>query len=579
MPRLRSLSAPLFMVVLSCCIVGADLTCAQSAKPPEKESDIIRGTVLNGLTHQPIGRALVYSQDNRFGTLTDSSGHFECKIPPPRVQNKNEGTGSFETSIGRFPPEDSNRPYFLMARKPGFIIDENNPISLLVPGQKEVTIYLVPGARIVGHVSLGGTEISERIQVEIYRRQVRQGVARWIRADNFTTWANGEFRFAELPPGAYKLFTRELMDLDPLTFDPRGQLYGYPPVYFPNAINFASGSVIQLSAGMTFDATLSPIRHEYYPVEAGIANLPEGAPVNVEVSVAGQGGPGYSLGYYPQLQKIRGLLPDGMYTLELSSSGTPGESGSMDIVVKGGAVSEGTVTMVPNAPINVTVTENFTSADQSEVDLPPGPAGQSQRRPRDYLDVNLEPADEFGRGGGASLRPPTGPEDGSLAIDNIWPGRYWVNVQSGRGYVASIKSGETDLLRHPLVVPPGGSADPIEVTMRDDGAQIEGTIEGAPLNPVSPSLGFTRVGNLVYLIPQPESSGQYKKVNVSPDGTFYAHQIPPGDYRVLASGQPQLEVEYRNEETMRQYHSEEQVIRLVAGQKQELRLHVVAGGD
>jgi len=33
----------------------------------------------------------------------------------------------------------------------------------------------------------------------------------------------------ELSAGSYKLLTHELLDRDPLTFNPRGQLFGYPP--------------------------------------------------------------------------------------------------------------------------------------------------------------------------------------------------------------------------------------------------------------------------------------------------------------------------------------------------------------
>ena len=52
--------------------------------------------------------------------------------------------------------------------------------------------------------------------------------------------------------GTYKIFTSELMDRDPITFDPRGQLYGYAPIYYPAATDFASASAITLEAGKTF---------------------------------------------------------------------------------------------------------------------------------------------------------------------------------------------------------------------------------------------------------------------------------------------------------------------------------------
>src|SRR5258705_2306394 len=44
--------------------------------------DSVHGTVINGRTHEPIARALVYTPDNRYATLTDDRGHFEFKFPP-----------------------------------------------------------------------------------------------------------------------------------------------------------------------------------------------------------------------------------------------------------------------------------------------------------------------------------------------------------------------------------------------------------------------------------------------------------------------------------------------------------------
>jgi len=78
--------------------------------------------------------------------------------------------------------------------------------------------------------------------------------------------ANGEFRFANLRKGDYKVFTNELLDRqDLLTFDPRGQLYGYPTGYYPAAADFEEASIIHLNGGESFPVSLTPSRREYYP--------------------------------------------------------------------------------------------------------------------------------------------------------------------------------------------------------------------------------------------------------------------------------------------------------------------------
>ena len=52
-----------------------------------------------------------------------------------------------------------------------------------------------------------------------------------------------------------------------------------------------------------------------------------------------------------------------------------------------------------------------------------------------------------------------------------------MHVNTQLGYVAAVNSGGLDLLHNPLVVPLGGTSSPIETTLRDDGATVEGTIE------------------------------------------------------------------------------------------------------
>ena len=580
---LRSLSALSLGFALLCCSGDVGLLCARPNATPEAESDTIRGTVLNSVSHEPVGRALVYSPDNRFATLTDSAGHFEFTVPSSESDRRSERPELFSGPTTTSPTQQTRAPIFLMARKPGFLSNQNSsqftPPMLVSPGQKDITIYLVPAGLIAGRVTVSGSDSPEKMEVEIYRRQVQNGSARWASAGTFRTWSNGEFRFPELTPGTYKLFTHELMDRDPLTFNPRGQLYGYPPVYFPGANSFAAGSPIQLSAGKTFKADISLTRREYYPVEIGIANAPVGAPVGVEVSAGGEGGPGYSLGYNPQQQKIQGMLPDGMYTVKAVSFGQSGATGTVDISVKGAAATDYILTMSPNASISVNATEEFTSTEGNGDGPQSGSFEVNPGRRGRYLQLRLEPANEIGQQNGAGLRQPNGPEDESLVLENVQSGRYWVRVDSARGYAASIKCGETDLLQQPLVVPAGGSSDPIELTMRDDGAQIDGIIENVPASPGQSPIQAAQLPAHVYLIPSPDSTGQFRELWASPDGHFSWRQIPPGDYEVLAFDRPQPELEYRNEKAMRKFHAQEKFIRLLAGQKEELRLRMISGSD
>jgi hypothetical protein len=226
------------LVLVALAVLGS--ICAQGASGQGQADDqrVVHGTAVNAVTHEPIGRALVYSPDNRFATLTDSEGHFEFTLP--KIRPDQEGI----SSLG-----------LLMARKPGFLDDPNHGTQTPVSPGRELTISLLPEALIKGRIVLSGNDSAIGIDVQLVSRQVLEGLPHWQLISTIQANSNGEFRFAELLPGTYKLVTRELLDDDPATTVPGGQLYGFPPIVYPGVTDFAAGSTIQLAAGQTFRRT------------------------------------------------------------------------------------------------------------------------------------------------------------------------------------------------------------------------------------------------------------------------------------------------------------------------------------
>jgi hypothetical protein len=147
-----------------------------------------------------------------------------------------------------------------------------------------------------------------------------------------------------------------------------------------------------------------------------------------------------------------------------------------------------------------------------------------------------------------------------------------------------------DLLREPLVVAEGASSPSIEITMRDDGAQIDGTIEGADpaltaTNVLTASLygvnppGAHTMFAYVYCVPMADSPGRFTEAVASPDGAFTALNLPPGSYRVLAFKRPQADLEYGDVNAMRSYEAKGQVVHLTGGQTEHLTLQLTSIGD
>jgi hypothetical protein len=576
----------MFLVLLVVGCISAQQASAQGLQPDNGQHSV-RGIVVNSVTHEPIGRALVSSSNNRFAMLTDSEGHFEFTLPKVDSENESGFAGDGQplrmmslVGAGTFP--------WLMARKPGFLDDPNQGRQVEASPGSELTISLMPEALIQGRVLLSPTDPAFGVNVQIFSRQVQEGIPRWIPGISVQANSNGEFRFAELLPGSYKLVTHELMDNDPAATDPGGQLYGFPPVYHPSVTDFAAASTIQLTAGQTFHADISLVRQPYYPVRIPVLNGDANSGMNITVSPQRRRSPGYSLGYNAEKQRIEGLLPNGSYLVEVATSGPNAASGAVNIAVAGVPVDGPGMTLTGNNSISVHVKEEFSATDWNG-------SGSTMvngrtillRGPRLYLQVIAEAADDFEQRGGW-IRPPTGPNDDSLVIENLASGRYWLRLSSSRGYVAAATMGGVDLLHEPFVVA-GGSSTPIEITMRDDNAEIEGTVAGI-------TTGATAAGGqaypsaysgptvwtqsaFVYCVPLPDSPGQFLQLAASSDGKFEYGMVAPGTYRVMAFRNAQPNLAYRDPEAIRAYETKGEVVHLSAGQKVNIQLQIISGSD
>jgi len=562
-------------VALSVCFAENFRTAAQGRKSEKEDSYTIRGTVVNSVTHAAIGRALVFSTDNRFAKMTDDQGHFEFKVPQQGEQTRPSGpvAGSGFSSLGVVPQGGTTYfSIFFMARKLGYLQRENGEEGTQVElgASSEITLSLMPEALITGRVNLPTNDGTDKIQVEIYQRQVHEGRAQWLSAGAMQTRANGEFRFANLHAGDYKLFTNELLDRDLLTFDPRGQLYGYPPVYYPAAADFEDASIVHLKAGETFPASLTPSRREYYPVKVNVLNSALGAGYNTEVRLQGHRGPGYSLGYNQNESTIQGTLPNGNYTVELVKYGENSATGKLNFSVNGAAVEGLSLILVTSNSIEVRVKDERTKSANAQ-------SGFLRN-----FGVMLVPRDEFDAANPVSIQPAKNPEDETIVFANVSPGSYWVRAgEIPWGYVAAISSGARDLSRQPLVVEFGAATPPVEITIRDDGAQIHGNVENWPKEQRPAVIhAFSRSGQaVVVFLPMADSTGQFRQTSISSNGDFSLLQVPPGEYRVIAFDRRPEDLEYESAEAMQKYQSNGQLLRVVADQNEHLHLALNSGSE
>ena len=524
--------------------------------------------MINSVTQAPVPRALVHSGDNRLAMMTDAEGRFEFNLPKDE-----DHTGG--NSFNRVANGNSLTHFgiWLMARKPGFLEDPS-PRRGDQPTDGDLIIRLIPEALIKGKVTLSDSEGLSGMTVQIFLREVVEGLPRWQPGPIVRTNSAGEFRFAELRAGEYKVVTHELRDDDPLT-RVAGEEFGYPPVYYPGAPDFASAATITLAPGQTVEADLSPVRQRYYSVKIPVTN--EGLP-GINVAVLAHQGPGYSLGFNPGTKQIEGFLPNGSYVIQGDVHGPDPLSGAVNLRVNGAAVEGSPMTLIPNNPIRVEVKEEFTDTTWSgSMSWSDGKKTFSLRGPRLYVQPRVDSADDFPMMRGGSLRPPSGPNDESLVLESLPPGRYWLRLNTSRGYVASARMGSLDLLQRPFVITPGASAR-IEIELRDDGGQIEGTVSG--LADRSTNTGETpETTPWVYCVPLPDSPGQFQQGAVSEDGKFSFSMMAPGSYRVLAFARPKLRLPYRDADAMRPYETKGVVVHVAASQKLNVQVPLIPNDD
>ena len=529
------------------------------------EAKAIRGTVINSVTQEPIPRALVTSTNERFATLTDSSGHFEFTIPKAQNDASTPVNGVF-ISAGL----SHRNEVWLNARKPGFFNNQERYLPSVV--DKDNIISLIPEAIIKGHISLSTGDPAAGVSVQIYSHQVANGFFRWTQGAVTRTDSAGEFRFAELVGGNYKIATHEFMDADPQAAVSGDERPIFPPSYFPGGSDFASGADIDLQAGQTAEANLTLTLQRYYPIRIPVAG--NDANVPLLVTLKGPHGPGFDLGYNASERRIEGSLPNGTYIVEVICGGPSQSAASVTITVQGAPTDGPVLALAHFATIPVVVKEEFNNKVwNGSVFMGVGGRTFAINGPRRYLNISVETVDDFSAFRGGAIRPPTGPNDVGMELDNLAPGKYWINVNTSRGYVASATSGSTDLLHEPLKVVSGANS-PIEVTLRDDAASLDGNIAKS-----SGQQAVIAPGTTVYVVPLPDSSGQFQQTGISPDGKFELQNLPPGSYRVLAFATSQKALPYRDVESMKAWEGKGQVVRLTAGQKTSVQIPLVEPGN
>jgi hypothetical protein len=336
-------------------------------------------------------------------------------------------------------------------------------------------------------------------------------------------------------------------------------------VYYPDARDFAGAGQIRLSAGQpgaaNFNLTLEPFQTVtaaglFRGNGTGGATAPSGPLAADVLDPAGHPLP-YIAQYDEASHEIQAMLPDGTYTLLLRGFRNPelgseinshssrairraGASvGSVDFTVAGHPLTGLRVPLSPQQTSTVQLRYLRSGAGGA----PPNGAGKSDSR--EPISLTVERADALSSSEDDDAPWPADDGQDTIEFTVAQPGAYWLGVLIPQRTLCagSLTSGGASLAREPAVLSPFASTPAMELTLRDDCAQLALTLPQAQ----SVFLPGEEPFYNVYVVPDFDSVQDIPPMTMHPSSgpTLKLDGLTPGSYHVYTFLTP-VHLEYRN---------------------------------
>jgi uncharacterized protein (DUF2141 family) len=536
-PTLASLLA--FLASLSCAV-------ATPAKQAESDRFELRGIVINAATNEPVSRALVLLNiPNGMAQLSGTDGKFVF-TNLPRGQ------------------------YVATPMKSGFFNDEELGHGLAsksavasVPFSEELLLRLTPEGVIYGEVKNEDGEPIEGIRVKVMRLRAAEGHKVIEPLGETSTDDEGAFRIADLKPGHYRVsFAQANRGIIRFVSDfnwKREPEQGYAPEFYPGVEDAESAAVIEMKAGAQTQVTQILKRQRLFDIGGVVrGGDPEGG-FNLMLRDA-------SGDYVPENMKIdqkRGQfqivgIPEGTYTLLARGQrrrGPPPEEtqpmlSAAQLVHLTSDVTGVVLALQPTNSVEIQVRSEIPS-DGSNI------LHQAVVRFVSLENSQYSPAIQAPIMAGERIT--------TAQLDDIPPGAYRIEAMPTQGgYVASLRCGGTDLLREDLTFAAGIALPPIEVTLRNDGAQLNVSVtdedQRRSASVVIYSEEYPRRSVLVQL----DDTGSASQTNLAP-GTYSLIAVDDAD-----------DLEFRNPLAMQKYLGDATEVTLQPSDKISVRVKLQA---
>ncbi len=522
-------------------------TFPQSLRPSSQDKYSLTGMVINSVTGEPVRGALVQIYMNgQASRLTGTDGKFQFDGLPGGQIN-------------------------ITARKPGFFSQEElenqsfrftRQFVTVGPDVSPAVLKLVPEGVIYGRITGDDGEPLEYLPVQLVVQRLENGRRIWQDRHGGMTNEDGEFRIAELQPGTYYLSAGPGWNPASIASGSSNPAaFGFPVVYYPAGSDISSASPIPIVPGKRVEINFALSSQPCFRVAGTIAGYSPGQFANLQVF--NSAGKLFTTGY--RFDRATGdfripCIAPGVYTLFANAPPVGPQvgqgrslTGTSPLAVNAN-LSGIRILLLPSANIPISI-HVISSRTGSEL------ASQRENYFPAYIQlVSHSPGMFESRHGSQQVGEPGSPR---LELQNIPPGTYGVEINPNGMYVQSATSGPTNLLESDLSVPPGGSVQPIEITLRDDGASLSGNVS-LDNRPVSATvLVYSEHSAIPPIIQAADSKGSI--------------QLPflaPGEYKILAVDHLE-QLEYRNPEVMRKYLVRASEITLSPGRSAKIELELV----
>jgi len=443
--------------------------------------------------------------------------------------------------------------YLLWARADGYITaeygqhDRNQPGSVLILGpdshETHLVFRLIPAAVISGRVFNEGGEPLVKVLVQALKYGYSQGKQHPAPVSFEVTNDQGEYRLQGLPAGKYYVTA---------TFRPgvstvaggrgAGPAPGsmYAPTFYPGTTEPARAVPIELQqGGETSGIDITFLDSTGVTVRGRILKNPTARPVkhmNIDLSPRNPGGrtafvsPPAAVDGDGNFQ-VRNVLPGsymltvswddgerrhaGRQTVEVANADIDG----VTVVIDAGLELSGRLRVEGDPPLDLA---NFRVSLRSTGESPLG-------TPNSAVGV-----------------------DGKFLLQDVEADTYRVAVSglSGSFYLKSVQLGGHDVLGPGLDLTTGTARGALEILLSPDGGRIDGNVVSEQKTPW-PGARVVLVPTGA-LRPRPDL---YKETTADPYGHFALTGIPPGEYKLFAWQEMELEA-YQDPAFLRPYEDQ-----------------------